>query len=246
MISFSLCFVAILEVCSANNVRLSSKFRKNIATLAASLSLLTPSASFASTGAQLDPSDQDIQLIQMAFRDFDDRRFEAAEKEFSMGIEKWRQLNRPRDEQVSLLKARGNVRLDNKNFKPAVEDFSSSINLMRPDGEKEDGTANYPEYVDAYVGRGLAHEGLADWSAAVADYDKAVSLWGGGRGENVNPYVLTYRGNALEKLGNTVAAVADYEAASNLFLTQKDIARYSDARANLALALYQDLFSQLF
>ena len=35
-------------------------------------------------------------------------------------------------------------------------------------------------------------------------------------------------------------AILDYEAASNLFNVQQDIPRYSDARANLALALYAD------
>lgn len=44
-------------------------------------------------------------------------------------------------------------------------------------------------------------EGLGEWQAAVDDYSRAISLWGGGRGEGINPFVLTFRGNALTRLG---------------------------------------------
>jgi hypothetical protein len=44
-------------------------------------------------------------------------------------------------------------------------------------------------------------EGLSDWQGAVNDYSRAISLWGGGRGEGINPFVLTFRGNALARLG---------------------------------------------
>ena len=55
---------------------------------------------------QQEPTDADNRVIQMAFRDFNEKRFEASEKEFSMSIQRWNQLHRPRDEVVSLLKAR--------------------------------------------------------------------------------------------------------------------------------------------
>lgn len=185
-------------------------------------------------------SDQDNRLVQMAFRDFDDRRFDASEKEFSIALKTWKRLNRPRDEIVSLLIARGNVLLDNKKFADAEADFSEAIGLMKVDGEKEDGTGRYPEYVSAFVDRGLAHEGLAEWKEALSDYDKAIELWGGGRGDNVNPFVLTYRGNVLTRLNRYADAILDFEASSNLFLQNRDIARFTDARANYALALYQE------
>ena len=184
------------------------------------------------------PSDLDNQLIQVAFRDYNLKRFDDADKEFSKGIEKWIELNRPRDEIVSLLKARGNVRLDSKNFKDALKDCNDALALMT-DGEKEDGTGRYPEYVDTFVQRGLIYEGLGSWEEALKDYNQAVKLWGGGLGDNVNPFVLVFRGNALGRLNRWEEAALNYNAASTLFLQQKDIARYSDARANEALALYQ-------
>ena len=60
--------------------------------------------------------------------------------------------------------------------------------------------------------RGLCQEGLGDWGAAVADYSRAIALWGGGRGEGINPFVLTFRANALGKLGQYSKALEDYRA----------------------------------
>jgi hypothetical protein len=180
----------------------------------------------------------DNQLVQVAFRDFDQRRFDASAKEFTLALNRWKELHRPRDEIVSLLKARANVYLDNKNFEKSIADDDEAIALMF-DGQKDDGTAKYPEYPDTFVSRALAKEGLADWNGALEDYNKAITLWGGGRGEGVNPFVLTFRGNTLCRLNRYADAVPDYEAASNIFIASRDIDRYSDASANLALALYE-------
>lgn len=214
-----------------------------------SLSLLHSSPSFATDDISTSiistpsvPSDlstNDIQNIQIAFRDFDSKRLDDADKEFSVGINKWKELNRPRDEIVSLIKARANVRLDNKKFTQSLADFNEAILLMSTDGEDSSGKGRYPEYIDAFVGRGQVHEGLADWDNALQDYNKAISLWGGGRGEGINPYVLTFRGNVLCRLSRYAEAVPDYTAASDRFIGLRDIPRYSDSRANLALALYE-------
>ena len=186
-----------------------------------------------------EPTLADNQLVQQGFRDFDVRRFDAAEKEISQAIARWRELDRPRDEVVSLVKTRANIKLDNKDFPGSLADCNEALKMMSNDGEKEDGTARYPEYPDTFVARALAKEGLADWAGALDDYNKAIGLWGGGRGEGVNPYVLTFRGNVLTRLNRWEDAVIDYEAASDRFIEMRDIARYSDARADLALALYQ-------
>lgn len=191
-----------------------------------------------------DPSQEDIVLIQRAYSDFDARKLDLADDEFSKGLAIWRKLDRPRDEIVSLLKARGSVRLDKKDFKNAMVDYDEALKLMSSDGELEDGTARYPEYPDSFVNRALVKEGLGDWQGALEDYDKAVSLWGGdkaetGPGIGVNPFVLTFRGNTLTKLNRYDAAVRDYGAAADKFSADRNIARYSDARANQALALYQ-------
>jgi tetratricopeptide (TPR) repeat protein len=142
-----------------------------------------------------------------------------------------------RDELAELYKMRGNVRVDLKSFSLAKEDYDRVLELMS-DGERQDGTAAYMEYPDTYVQRGLCYEGLGDWASAVADYSKAISLWGGGRGEGINPYVLTFRANALLKLQRYSEAVEDYRAAETLFLQRREEERAMDARANLALALY--------
>eukprot|EP01031_Cornospumella_fuschlensis_P025460 gene25460-30740_t len=202
--------------------------------------------------APLDPSLRDNQMVQMAFRDFDTKNLVNSEKEFSMAIERWKELSRPRDEVVSLIKARANVRLDSKQFDAAMLDYNVALQMMQSDGEDSSGLARYPEYPDTFVGRGLAKEGLADWAGALQDYDKAVSLWGGRVVEKrdssqpysrqeydgINPYVLTYRGNVLSKLHNYPQALRDYEAAAAAFEDLRDTDRCCDVQANLALTLY--------
>ena len=185
------------------------------------------------------PTDKDNNLIKIAFRDFDLKRLDESEKEFTLGINRWKELERPRDEIVLLLKGRASVRVDNKNFKDAIVDYDEALQLMAVDGEDDKGIAKYPEYPDSYVGRALAEEGLADWNAAVSDYSKAINLWGGDLSDGVNPYVLTFRGNAKCRLGKYKEAIPDYEASSNIFNSLRDVPRYSDARANMALALYE-------
>lgn len=186
---------------------------------------------------------QEIASIQQAFRDFDAKRLPAAEAGFDRAVGTARERERPRDEVVGLLMARGNARVDLKRFPEALGDYDEALRLMEVDAMKteSDGrtTARYREYPNAFVQRGLAREGLGDWEGAAADYSSAISLWGGGRGEGINPYALVYRGNALAQLGRYREAVPDYEAAADRFLGLKDKRTASEARANLALALYE-------
>ena len=61
-----------------------------------SSSLSSPSSSSSSSSTtttssslQQIPNDLDNQLIQMAFRDYNLKRFDEAEKEFTLGLQKW-------------------------------------------------------------------------------------------------------------------------------------------------------------
>jgi tetratricopeptide (TPR) repeat protein len=58
------------------------------------------------------------------------------------------------------------------------------------------------------VQRGLAYEGLGDWEQSVKDYSQAIQLWGGGRGPEINPFCLSFRGNSLARLGRYEGASA--------------------------------------
>jgi len=184
------------------------------------------------------PTDAQTRVVQEAIKAFDAKDLTRAESLFTEGIQTWESLQRPADERSELYKMRGNVRVDLKRFKEAETDYDRVLALMS-NGEKPDGTARYMEYPDAFVQRGLAREGLADWQGAVADYSQAIKLWGGGRGEGINPFVMTYRANALARTGRYEEALPDYRAAERLFLQGRDEERALDARANAALALYQ-------
>jgi tetratricopeptide (TPR) repeat protein len=219
--------------------------RKAFFALAAGLWVaLPPAQSFAEAlteGGKVQLTKADIEVAKQAFALFDKRQLGLAEKVFTDAISRWEKTDRPKDEVISLIKARGNVRVDIKKFSAAIEDYDLVVAMMQADGAErpEDGTSRYGEYPDTFVQRGLAREGLADWEGAIEDYSKAVKLWGGGRGEGINPYVLTFRANALGRLQRYADALLDYEAAEKLFTLQKDADRALDARANTALVLFQ-------
>ena len=46
-----------------------------------------------------------------------------------------------------------NVRVDNKDFNRAIEDYNKCIALMAIDGEDKGGKAVYGEYPDTFVGK---------------------------------------------------------------------------------------------
>ena len=123
---------------------MSSQLKKGLAVMLSASQLLFSGPlmmpAIASTGpvdppGAIAPTDADNRLVQMAFKDYNERRFEASDKEFSLSIKKWNELNRPRDEKVALLTSRANVRTDN-NFARAVEDFEKALELMKPDGQR--------------------------------------------------------------------------------------------------------------
>ncbi len=88
----------------------------------------------------------------------------------------------------------GREKYDKKDLSGAIEDFNQAIKIN-------------PDYVLAYISRGLAQSDLGDNQAAVEDYSKAIQI---------NPnYALAYynRGVARSDLGNNLAAIEDYTQA---------------------------------
>ena len=140
----------LLPACSRfPQLQTTARLRSAMATVLAGFGFLPP-VLHPSEALAADPSKEDILLIQQAYRDFDGRRLDDADSEFTRGLRIWKELERPRDEVVSLLKARGNVRLDKKDFPAAMKDYDAALVLMERDGELADGTARYPEYPDTF------------------------------------------------------------------------------------------------
>eukprot|EP00877_Chromochloris_zofingiensis_P006048 jgi/Chrzof1/1697/Cz10g17190.t1 len=71
-----------------------------------------------------------------------------------------------------------------------------------------------------YSGRALAHEGLANWQAALEDYNQALALASAG-GESADPYVINSRGNCHNSLGHWAEARSDYLISAELFQRAK-------------------------
>ena len=82
--------------------------------------------------------------------------------------------------------------VDGKRFRAALADYGAALEGTPPDGT-----------IDAarlLAGRALAYEGLAEWEAALRDYDSALLL-ARAAGKFPDPYVLNSRGNVLASLG---------------------------------------------
>ena len=201
--------------------------------LAAVLLPQAPAPAFAT-----EPSAEAVTTAKRAFEAFDKRNLPLADELFTRTIDEWRLLDRGVEELTALLVARAGVRTDRSDFLRAKADLDEAIALMRPTGEKSNGLGAYREYPDAFVQRGLANEGLREWTEALSDYDKAVRLWGG-EGDGVNPFALTYRARAKTETGDYEGALADYRAASSIFSrVDKNVQQASFARAGEAVTLY--------
>jgi len=203
--------------------------------LAAVLLPQPPPPVFAS---KLEPSADAVRVAKRAFQAFDQRDLLVAEALFTQTIDEWRRLDRGPEELTALLVARAGVRTDRTDFLAAKADLDEALEIMKPTGEKSTGIGAYREYPDAFVQRGLANEGLRNWRAAIRDYDKAVSLWGG-EGDGVNPFALTYRARARAEVGDYEGALNDYRWASSIFSrVDKNVEQASYARAGEAVTLY--------
>ena len=255
----SLAVLAALVVgCASLNVETPSAVaavdrRKWIGYGATALALLPTGASRAA--AEAEPSEAALARVRRGFEAFDARLLRRAEDLFTESIDEWRRLERPRQELMSLLVARANVRTDANEFAPAIADLDEALALMEAEGAKrDDGTPRFREYPDALVQRGLAHEGLKEWPLAIRDYDAAIALWGGADARSLvaiaraarsggplglNPFALVYRGNAKASLREYDGALDDFRAAEALFAAvERNGARRDDVLANEALALY--------
>jgi len=214
-----------------------------------------------------EPSEQQLTEVRRGFALMNTvgtpNALEEAEGIFGRSIEQWKELQRPPGETAQLMVARATARTERNEkaggkLRPllelAVQDYSDAIAGMRADPRvapvRQDGTAEYQEFPDAFVRRGLANEGLARWQAAVDDYTSAIGLWGGAKNDfrkgefsaggrlGVNPFVLNFRGNALCRLGRYTEAVSDYRMAGAQFGAVQDNSGILTSLTNEALALY--------
>ena len=120
---------------------------------------LAPPPTSARAAAEAEPSEAALARVRRGFEAFDARLLRRAEDLFTESIDEWRRLERPRQELMSLLVARANVRTDANEFAPAIADLDEALALMEAEGAKrDDGTPRFREYPDALVQR-LAHEG---------------------------------------------------------------------------------------
>ena len=93
-----------------------SRYQKIIASTVSAVMVSVSGDHHIAMAEQLQPTDKDNNIVKMAFRDFDLKRLDESDKEFTLGLNRWKELERPRDEIVLLLKGRASVRVDNKHF----------------------------------------------------------------------------------------------------------------------------------
>eukprot|EP00931_Biecheleriopsis_adriatica_P068118 TRINITY_DN42147_c0_g1_i1.p1 TRINITY_DN42147_c0_g1~~TRINITY_DN42147_c0_g1_i1.p1 ORF type:complete len:393 (-),score=111.73 TRINITY_DN42147_c0_g1_i1:62-1240(-) len=224
-----------------------------------------PATAVASTDVQ-EPTQQEQAKVGLAFMKLNEGTAEGlleAESDFSWAIDRWKVLQRPSGERGLLLIGRARARIERNEraggklqqlLQGAIADLTEAIEGIRNDqvvpALNEKGRATFQEFPDALVRRGLAHEGLAQWEAALADYSEAIKLWGGvandfrpgefseGGRLGVNPYVMTYRGNVLARLGRYDDALEDYQVAISQFTAVRDFDSLAVSLSNEALALY--------
>ncbi|GIL59205.1 hypothetical protein Vafri_13885 [Volvox africanus] len=103
---------------------------------------------------------------------------------------------------------RAEALVDGKNFPAAVQDFNAALALL-PDKD-------LVTRARLLSGRALANEGLSDWEAALADYQRGMDL-AAEAGESLDPYVLNSIGNCLNSLGRWEDAREQYLASAAVF-----------------------------
>lgn len=127
----------------------------------------------------------------------------------------WSQLIEKYPENPALWSNRGNIRVSQNQLESAFSDYQKAIELA-------------PEAPDPYLNRGIVYERLEKWEEAIADYNLVLEI------DAEDAIAYNNRGNAEAGLGEWEKAIGDYQKA---FEIAPD---YAFARANYALALYQN------
>ncbi|EIE21845.1 TPR-like protein [Coccomyxa subellipsoidea C-169] len=126
---------------------------------------------------------------------------------------------------------RAAVRVDGKQFESALTDFNQAINATP--GCCVSAADSLVERARLLAGRALAYEGLAQWEAALGDYNTALDLARQG-GQYPDPYVLNSRGNVQASLARWKEARQDYLKSAAGF---QKAAGFRDSSGSSALRL---------
>lgn len=132
------------------------------------------------------------------------------------------------------------VRTDAKRFQLAIDAFSEALRIAEDVGDAG-------AIARLSAGRGLAYEGIYEWTPALADYERAL-LEARQAGFKPDPYVVNSRANVWGSLGRWEEARKGYLEAADLFqgsrgyrngastTSRLDGAIYASSNAALALA----------
>lgn len=144
---------------------------------------------------------------------------------------------------------RAAVRVDNKSFPLALEDYTAALELLDAEGL---GRLSDGDRARLLSGRALVFEGLSEWEKALDDYNAASTL-ALEAGYSDDPYLINARGNVLGSLGRWSEAREQYLTSANIFQSSKgyrgrngsttqrlDGAIYASSNAALALAQMGD------
>ena len=121
---------------------------------------------------------------------------------------------------------RGQVNVDMKAFRDALDDFKAAEACYPPD-------SNYVS-LGLLANRGLALEGLSMWREADVEYTRALAF-----AESAGytaPYLLNSRGNVRGSLGRFGDAAEDFDHAAEVFQRERNLAGAIYAASNAALS----------
>ncbi|MBD1924416.1 tetratricopeptide repeat protein [Microcoleus sp. FACHB-831] len=112
------------------------------------------------------------------------------------------------------LNNQGVDKLDQKDYKGAIADFSQALSLE-------------PQNAKAYFNRGFAYYNLENYQKAIEDYTKAIEI------NPVDAEAFYNRGLAYSNLDSDRAAIQDFEKAGQLYQQQGQLDGYKDAQERI-------------